>query len=77
MVCRDAVLREGAIRDLKGSGFAGVHSYKVPEEINEVLYCSPHKRTTEEAIEAAAAVNRALMGEVVDVAESMGRLRVA
>ncbi|CAB4067056.1 unnamed protein product [Lepeophtheirus salmonis] len=44
LVCRDPLLREAAIKDLQ-SVFKKVRSYKIPEEVNEILYCQDNCTT--------------------------------
>ena len=41
MACRDPVLRNEILRDIQGV-FKTVWSYNVPEEVNEILFCTDH-----------------------------------
>ena len=41
MACRDPVLRNEILRDIQGI-FQTVWSYNVPEEVNEILFCTDH-----------------------------------
>lgn len=41
MACRDPVLRSEILRDIQGV-FKTVWSYNVPEEVNEILFCTDH-----------------------------------
>jgi hypothetical protein len=41
MACRDPVLRNEILRDVQGV-FQTVWSYNVPEEVNEILFCTDH-----------------------------------
>ena len=41
MACRDPVLRNEILRDIQGV-FQTIWSYNVPEEVNEILFCTDH-----------------------------------
>jgi len=41
MACRDPVLRSEILRDIQGV-FQTIWSYNVPEEVNEILFCTDH-----------------------------------
>lgn len=47
MVCRDDKLRENVLVDLKKS-FQTVASYKLEEDVNEILYCQNVKHDPDE-----------------------------
>ena len=41
LVCRDPLLRADVIHDLHvGGGFQSIASFKVPQEVNEILLCT-------------------------------------
>lgn len=40
LVCRDTRLREAVVADLRKLFSEGVLAFKVPEEVNEILFCS-------------------------------------
>ena len=43
LVCRDSQLRSEVINELIRDSFQNIISYKIPEEVNEILYCSASK----------------------------------
>lgn len=42
LACRDASLRSQILKDI-GAVFKTIWSYKVPEEVNEILFCTDHE----------------------------------
>jgi len=42
LACRDPTLRSEILRDIQGV-FQTVWSYNVPEEVNEILFCTDHE----------------------------------
>lgn len=42
LACRDASLRSQILKDI-GDVFKTIWSYKVPEEVNEILFCTDHE----------------------------------
>lgn len=42
LACRDANLRSQILKDV-GEVFKTIWSYKVPEEVNEILFCTDHE----------------------------------
>lgn len=78
LVCRDPALRESTLRDLRAV-FPSVLSYKVPEEVNEVLYCSEAKKKDAKRplLDAFRRVNEAVGdADFVDAADALARLKV-
>lgn len=52
LVCRDELLRDSVLQDLKKS-FGTIYSYKLEEELNEILYCQTSSTLNETLIEKA------------------------
>ena len=89
LVCRDPKLRDSVTSDLRRV-FPGVLSFSVPEEVNDILFCSSDSRLPNpgakrkvgpkhQAVDAVRKVNAAVEQatkekEFVDVAELLGRL---
>jgi len=42
LACRDPILRSEILRDIQGE-FQTIWSYNVPEEVNEILFCTDHE----------------------------------
>lgn len=53
LVCRDELLRENVLEDLK-THFCTIYSYKLKEELNEILYCQNSLTLNENLIEKSA-----------------------
>lgn len=51
MVCRDDKLRDNVLRDLKNT-FKAVISYKLDEDVNEILYCQNVEHDTAKWMDA-------------------------
>lgn len=84
MVCRDEKLRENVLIDLKKT-FNSVVSYKLDEDVNEILYCQNYeydaKKWKEAMDKSAKHINDILKkeqnySEVVDVQEFLDQLKV-
>ena len=82
LVCRDPDLRSGTISILH-EVFGSILSYKVPEEVNEVLFCSREVTTVKKVdarhpfIEAFRTVNATVKDdEFVDISDALKQLRV-
>ena len=88
LVCRDPQLRDSVTSDLR-SVFSGVLSFSVPEEVNDIVFCSdnllpnPGKKRRvgpkHEAVDAQrkviAAVEKATKEkDFVDIAELLSRM---
>lgn len=84
LVCRDEKLRDKVLVDLKNT-FASVVSYKLDEDVNEILYC---QNTTYEASKwneamdkSAKHINELLkkeqnVSEIIDIQEFLDQLKV-
>ena len=83
LVCRDETLREETVADL-GSAFGdgAIVSYKVPLEVNEVLYCgvegASRKVDSVHPLAAAFRATNALVPDkdFVDVTEGIKHLQM-
>lgn len=84
MVCRDTKLREQVKNDLK-EAFTTIHSFKMDEDINEVLFCMNmdiDAKTFHQAMEASAkrtygaSDKNATDSNMVDLEELLEKLKV-
>ena len=83
LVCRDPDLREATVAVLR-EVFASVLSYRVPEEVNEVLFCARERLFTGKRVDAGhpmiaafRAVNATVRDEsFVDLADAVRQLKV-
>lgn len=84
LVCRDEVLREKVLNDLRNT-FQSVVSYKLDEDVNEILYCqnSTHdaKKWNESMEKSAKHINDVLkkdqnFSEMIDTQELLKQLNI-
>lgn len=84
LVCRDEKLRDKVLIDLKNT-FATVVSYKLDEDVNEILYCQNTEIETKKWNEAMGKsvkhINDLLekeqnASEIIDVQEFLNELKV-
>lgn len=84
LVCRDEKLRDKVLIDLKNT-FATVVSYKLDEDVNEILYCQNTEIEIEkwnEVMEKSAKhINDLLKkeqnaSEIIDIQEFLNELKV-
>lgn len=83
-MCRDEKLREQVFKDLKKT-FSSVVSYKLDEDVNEIIYCQniehDAKKWKEAMEKSAKYINEILKkeqnySEVVDVQEFLEELKM-
>lgn len=83
-MCRDEKLRDQVLIDLK-STFTSVVSYKLDEDVNEILYCQnidyDATKWTETMDKSAKHINELLKkeqnySEVIDIQEFLEQLKV-
>ncbi len=84
LVCRDPAIRRRTLEDIKKL-FGSVLSYQIPEEVNEILYCSPmtsfgtlQMSNSHPFIEAFKKTNdqQETNRELIDIAECLKRLKI-
>lgn len=84
LVCRDEKLRDNVLADLRKT-FISVVSYKLDEDVNEILYCQnveyDAKKWTEAMEKSAKHINELLKkeqnySEIVDIQEFLEQLKV-
>lgn len=83
-MCRDEKLRDNVLADLRKT-FISVVSYKLDEDVNEILYCQnveyDAKKWTEAMEKSAKHINELLKkeqnySEIVDIQEFLDQLKV-
>lgn len=59
LVCRDSALKEEILRRLKNS-FSVIFVYDIPEEVNEVVFCSDDTKLNRETLRGFLGASDAL-----------------